>query len=757
MPAQAYITASNAADLVFKLRLRNGLTEVQLSKIPEELQGELESPRFLRVTEVGSQKATLTMYSSRASAMAGELSEDEQGVQLAPMVTATTLGLIGAEFLPIERYWREVQDDGSNEGDIVESEARVTTRDAAATAAAAAAVAAQATTVTAAAAPLSVDELVQYIMAKVDISLEAAANMVADCGVNSIEDLEQLKGCDRESIKDFAEIANMSLMEKLKFTKFTKHAQQDYVRPRLAASGGRSAGSDWLTQAGADDAASDEGEPARSAPPKSISSRVVSGGAEVEKLMGGVAPSMIDGLAIACIKLLLPAMMHREVRQAELDRPLPQLGALLRGLEKKGTKLSVAAPGGKEEVLDGVQEACIQLELGMSDGVGQQQQQQQPSGGASAGAALVHSIVYGGGAAGTSEKSQDDRAIVEALSFLDKNAKVSSALETLAASGSETDGELAKALAQLGSEEALRGIIYMKKEAIRVPSGMLASSDHVRFIKAILRLRTRVVEVGAEKLRPLLPAAGTKAGTPAEMFEAVWSGNLMQFKLHKLFQPEGGSALLATQGGKKGESQTPVELIVRGIMVLLVAYDHAHGSFDHSVLLTFAALQSVLLDATQKGVPPETAVGLILEATMGEVQRLWKQAAIGIGARPMLDEVAKAQEHRMMTTLSVEIAHAAQKRPPAPAKDTSPSAEGGKGGKESIEMAKLQRSIAELKKEVAAGGKGGASGDRQSFRQKVDAWEAENPGQCWFMANQREKCKKGNECQHFSTHAGHTT
>ena len=376
MPAQAYITASNAADLVFQLRLRNGLTtEVQLSKIPEELQGELESPRFLRVTEVGSQKATLTMYSSRASAMAGEMSEDEQGVQLAPMVSAATLGLIGAEFLPLERYWREVPDDGSDEGDLFEIEARVT-RDAAATAAAAAAVAAQATTVTAAAAPLSVDELVQYIMAKVDISLEAAANMVADCGVNSIEDLEQLKGCDRESIKDFAEIANMSLMEKLKLTKFTKHAQQDSVRPRLAASGGRSAGPDLLTQAGADDAASDDGEPARSAPPKSISSRVVSGGAEVEKLMEGVAPSMMDGLAIACIKLLLPAMMHREVRQAELERPLPQLGALLRGLEKKGTKLSVAAPAGKEEVLDGVQEACIQLELGMSDGVGQQQQQQ---------------------------------------------------------------------------------------------------------------------------------------------------------------------------------------------------------------------------------------------------------------------------------------------------------------------------------------------------------------------------------------------
>ena len=71
MPAQAYITASNAADLVFQLRLRNGLTEVQLSKIPEELRGELESPRFLRVTEVGSQKATLAMYSSRASAMTG--------------------------------------------------------------------------------------------------------------------------------------------------------------------------------------------------------------------------------------------------------------------------------------------------------------------------------------------------------------------------------------------------------------------------------------------------------------------------------------------------------------------------------------------------------------------------------------------------------------------------------------------------------------------------------------------------------------
>ena len=748
--AQAWI-ASNAVGLVFQLRLRSGLTEVQLSKVPAELLVEALTPRFLRVTEVSSQKATLTLFSSRG----GALREDEQGIQLAPMVSATTLGLIGAEFLPIERYWREIvieeSDDVSEEGsDENGDESR------AARAAANAAAAAEAAAAAAAAPSLSEDELVMLIMDKVGVSLETASDMVNVCGVASREDLEQLVGEDESVIDSFANEVNMSLMEKIKLKKFTRVAKPKTTVVR-AMSGGR--GKEWLTGVGADDAASEEAGPVVSAPAKNSNVRGTAGGDEVEKLLGGVSLAESASVAIACINLLVPAMMQREVRKEEMKRPLPQLGALLRGLEKKGVKILVAAPGGKEEVMDGVQEACIDVELGISSNAGgqQQQQQQQPSSGNQANAALMHSLVYGGGAAGTTEKSQEDRAIVEALSFLDKDAKVSAALETLASSGPENDAALAKALAQLGNEDALRGLIYMKKDSVRIPPGVIASAHHLSIIKSIVRLRTRIVEAGAEKLRPLLPAAGTKAGTPAEIAEAVWSGNLLQHKFHKLFQPEKGSTLLAaTQGGKKEDSQTPVELIVRGIMVLTVAYDHAHGSYDPAVLLTFAKLQSVVLDATQKGVPPDAAASLVLETTLGEAQRLWKQATSGIGERPLLADVAKALEHRMMTMLSVEVAHAAAKRPVTPEKGKEAGGDSGKGGKESQALEKLQRSLAELEKRVGAG-KEPSGGGKETFRQKLEAWEAANPGQCWFMTNQREKCKKGESCPHFKTHAGHTS
>ena len=82
-----YIKAGDV-DLVFKLRLKDGLTAVQLSKIPEQLLGESEVDRFLRIIAVTSQKATLALYHSRARAV-----EDNRGELLAPMVSAATLSV----------------------------------------------------------------------------------------------------------------------------------------------------------------------------------------------------------------------------------------------------------------------------------------------------------------------------------------------------------------------------------------------------------------------------------------------------------------------------------------------------------------------------------------------------------------------------------------------------------------------------------------------------------------------------------------
>ena len=64
-------------------------------------------------------------------------------------------------------------------------------------------------------------------------------------------------------------------------------------------------------------------------------------------------------------------------------------------------------------------------------------------------------------------------------------------------------GESQERLAtQLGNEDALRGLIYMKKDSVRIPPGVIASAHHLSIIKSIVRLRTRIVEAGAEKAVP---------------------------------------------------------------------------------------------------------------------------------------------------------------------------------------------------------------------------------------------------------------
>ena len=91
-----YIKAGDV-DLVFKLRLKDGLTAVQLSKIPKQLLGESEVDRFLRVTAVTSQKASLSLYQSRARAV-----DDNRGELLAPMVSAATLSHLNCAGVPTQ-------------------------------------------------------------------------------------------------------------------------------------------------------------------------------------------------------------------------------------------------------------------------------------------------------------------------------------------------------------------------------------------------------------------------------------------------------------------------------------------------------------------------------------------------------------------------------------------------------------------------------------------------------------------------------
>ena len=69
---------------------------------------------------------------------------------------------------------------------------------------------------------------------------------------------------------------------------------------------------------------------------------------------------------------------------------------------------------------------------------------------------------------------------------------------------------------------------------------------------------------------------------------------------------------------------------------------------------------------------------------------------------------------------------------------------------------RLERSVAQRSEKSADGpGKGsggegkGTKGKRVSWKEKIDAWDQENPGRCWYVENQKGGCRFGKECPNW--------
>lgn len=205
-------------------------------------------------------------------------------------------------------------------------------------------------------------------------------------------------------------------------------------------------------------------------------------------------------------------------------------------------------------------------------------------------------------------------------------------------------------------------------------------------------------------------------------------------------------------GKKKSGEQSQMEMLSRGIFAIAVVYHGAHGQFDTTVIRAFAELHSECLDATQKGVAPEQAAGLVLEPVLGDLERKWELASNSMGERPIVLEVANECKDTRKQQLGLEIA--AAKAPQAP----TPQGAGKNGELEKLK-AKLESMKGELATAKAAGkappGGGNPGGTKGDWLTRVKAWEGENPGMCWFQSTQTGGCKKGVTCHHAKTHPDH--
>ena len=478
-------------------------------------------------------------------------------------------------------------------------------------------------------------------------------------------------------------------------------------------------------------------------------------GGEAAILLANVPRRCWPRVSEECIELLIPALTQREPRGPERRRAVTQLQVWLRAAAAKGVKITALHPGGEEGVLEAVQEACAQLEVG---GTAPHEGRTGRQGVLWAEECSTFPTMMMGASSGaaSADRLDDERAVMESMSYVAKHREVEQRIDELAGR-SPSDGSVAAAAAALGGIDKLRPLVYMSAGAIQAPAGMIASPMSMRLISNVKRVRALIVALMAELLRRLLPSAGTKADTAAKLAEAIWTGALVsKFKLSELFQPSGGSMLLAG-GGKKAKEQAPTELFARGINMLSVAYQTAHGSFDTTVAETFGVLFSSFLDATQKQIEPARAAAFVVEPVLCELERQWKRATSGLQEkRPVIGEVAAALRPQMLQTLSVEVAVAAayersEESPVGKAKEAK--AGKSKGGAREASVESLQRAVEQLQKGLGNGPGAKAGGEQKSkrkgWREKMEAWELANSGKCWYVENQTGGCTRGRECQNW--------
>ena len=286
-----------------------------------------------------------------------------------------------------------------------------------------------------------------------------------------------------------------------------------------------------------------------------VAARGAAGAGEAARLMEGVPQSRWESLGQECLEWLAPALLKRAPRELEMRRPVKQLELWLRAAAAKGATVAVVPPGDEDAVLDAVQELCACLELEevrppQSEAPPQQQ------GWAGGGAAFPTMVVSSGGGTASAERLDDERAMMEAVMFVSKDGGVGERLSEVARKD-PSDSSVMRAAAALGEVDKLRPILYMGAGSIQMPAGMLATPSIMLLISDGKRLRALVLGQLAEHMRGFLPSAGTKAETASNLAEGVWTGALVsKFKLQEIFQPKGGSMLLAGGGRRLRSSRS---------------------------------------------------------------------------------------------------------------------------------------------------------------------------------------------------------
>ena len=550
-----------------------------------------------------------------------------------------------------------------------------------------------------------------------------------------------------------------------RFTALERAALKKYMAPvevapkKGGSQGGRVIDIEEVMSVASLESELEDQAPPRAAPVATPAAGAVSRqGSRVGGMVSLLRPAQASEFVISARDGILEALLHREPRKTELNKPEAAVELWL----EKELRLSVedceAAASCDVDV----------MELWLLRTIYAEEARRGTSGGGDGGevaaeggeAATFAAMIAAGGVS-----SQTDPALLEALRESARDPSVKAQLESVKKLFGEGKPVEAAALLSKLNGKACMATVYYKAGEVKHVQGSSVIPGANAVVVLVGSVRESVEMDVARQVQGMLPP-GCDA---RDLARKLVRGRADEISFETLFGSKNSLSVMLTavrseksKGGVDATSDSYL-MVMRGVALMIVGYARAHP-FDGEAANEWARLLSDLARAVQDGLSIEAAVAVILDPVFQELSLRWKDVARGAAMeRPTMKAVMESSKEKRSFHLRQRLEMQRREAPAAGGGGGAGKEEGSKGGKggegEALKKVRKQAEEALRVAKAAATAKQPGKASGTPAPNPAKEWLAEdaaNADKCFYFAT-RGSCNKGAACRFFAGTPGHNT
>ena len=500
--------------------------------------------------------------------------------------------------------------------------------------------------------------------------------------------------------------------------------------------------------------------PPRAAPVATPAAGAVSRqGSRAGVMVSLLRPAQASEFIISARDGILEALLHREPRKTELNKPEAALELWL----EKELRLSV------EDCKAAASCDVDEMEMWLMRIIYAEEARRGKSGGGEGGevaaeggeAATFAAMIAAGGVS-----SQTDPALLEALRESARDPSVKAQLESVKKLfGEGKPVEAAALLSKLNGKARMATVYYKAGEVKHVQgSSVIPGANAVVVLVGSVRESVEM-DVSRQVQKMLPPGCDAR-----ELARKLVRGRVDEISFETLFGSKSSLSVMLTavrseknKGGVDATSDSYL-MVMRGVALMIVGYARAHP-FDGEAANEWARLLSDLARAVQDGLSIEAAVAVILDPVFQELSLRWKDVARGAAMeRPAMKAVMESTSEKRSFHLRQRLEMQRREAPAAGggggAGGKEEGSKGGNGGEgEALKKVRKQAEEALRMAKAAATAKQPGKASGAPAANPAKEWLAEdaaNADKCFYFSK-KGSCNKGAACRFFAGTPGHTT